>query len=224
MLFDGPASVGDKPPAAAKPAASSTTKKAAAPKDTTAAKTPPPKKPAAPRRRKSTPKGGRPSKDQFRKLCAELIDQMVGLMILVGFTNPRLAYDAQVIQDHTEQLTDELFARGWDAKTGRANRFGQWIERAGTVGEWGRTLSLVIGIGLPLAANHGLIPTESVALVNLTRSDPLPMPEPVERKPKDPKPPKGARRPDVDFAGLDVDGQGDEAAEVTDRLGWPATG
>ncbi len=197
-----PAPAGDKAPKA--PAA----KKAA------------PKK-SAPRRKKSTPRGGRPSKDQFRKLCAEMIDQLVGVMVLAGFTNPRLAYDAQVIQSQADALTDELFSRGWDATAGRTNRFGQWIERANTVGEWGRTVSLLVGIGIPLAANHGLVPTETVALVNLTRSEPLPIPDPVERKPRKPR-----RSPDVEH--LDVN-DGDEAgaadeAETLDRLGWPATG
>lgn len=204
-----PEPAGDKPPKKPTPA-KSTAKKAAADTKKTAPKA------ASTRRKKSTPRGGRPSKDQFRRLCSDTIDQLVGLLVLGGLTNERIAYDATVIQSQADALTDELFSRGWDATAGRTNRFGQWLERANTIGDWGRTASLIVGIGIPLAANHGLIPTETVGLVNLTRSEPLPMPAPVERKPKPAKTPPAAGDHGPPAPA------GETEAEQLDRLGWPA--
>lgn len=212
-LDTDPAPAGDKAPKA--PTPSKTTAKKAAPPKTPPAKTSTAKTAPKTTRKKSTPRGGRPSKADFRNLCAGTIDQLVGLLILGGLTNERIAYDAEVIQAQADALTDELFARGWDAATGRTNRFGQWLERANTIGEWGRTASLIVGIGIPLAANHGLVPVDTVHLVNLTRgADPLKIPEPVERKPKADKVETIPVRDDT--------AAGEADAETLDRLGWPA--
>jgi len=165
----------DKPPKA--PA-----KKAAATKATGATKKAASSSSSSRRRKVSTSKGGRPGKDQFRQVCSDTVDQVLGLLTIGSLTSPRLAYDVQVLQLHADELTDELFRRGWDAKSGRLNRFGQWLVNAGQLGEWGRTFTLIAGIGLPIAANHGLVPTETVMLVNLARREPLPVPEPRPAK------------------------------------------
>lgn len=145
-----------------------------------------------PKRRKSTPAGGRPSRAQFRETCAELVDRLIGLLTIAGLASPTIAYDAQVLDSRRDDLVTELDERCWGNPRLRA-----FIESSATAGDWARTLSLVLGIGVPIAANHGLLPPATAVLIGA--------PVPPERK---------GRTPDVTEP---------ETADpaVTDRTGWP---
>lgn len=148
---------------------------------------------APPSRRKSTAKGGRPSRAQFDATCAELVDRLIGLLTIAGIASPTIAYDAAVLDGKRDELVKELSERCWSN-----DRLRAFVLGAADAGEWARTFSLILGIGVPIAANHGLLPPASAVLIGA------------------PLPPERKRKPDVS----EPVAEGDPI--ITERFGsWP---
>lgn len=145
---------------------------------------------------------GRPSNAEFKAACVDLVERLASAVVLAGVFSPRLAYDGEILTNNADTIATELYERGLSNP-----KLRKLLEQSNATVEWARLLAIITGVGIPIAANHGLLPAELTALVGA----PPPPPRPV-KKPKVPKPaaddaPRRGR-PDVD--------QTDESGPSTD--------
>ena len=106
---------------------------------------------------------GRPTNEQLGiKLQRELtttLQEICGMLAVLSIVRPKLAYDAQIVGDNADKLAAELV---------RLSKRMPWLDKAlrALVASRDSTQLLVVlgSIGVPIAANHGLIPA-SMAMV-----------------------------------------------------------
>ena len=151
-------------------------------------KPPADKAPAAPKRGPGRPTNAE-SGAKLTKDLTTALQELCGVLAVLSLVSPKLAYDAQVIGDNADKLSGELV---------RLSKRMPWLDkalRALVASRDGTQLLVVLGaIGVPIAANHGLIPASMATMVgapppptaagddlasvmDLFRSAPAPTPE-----------------------------------------------
>lgn len=107
---------------------------------------------------------------KLRDALAEAIRSLAGGLTLAGVVaSPRLMYDGEIIAARAEELAVELVALA--EKNPSLYRALTSMVAASS---WAKIGSLALGIAVPVAANHGLLPVEIVSLVGAPPPPPRP--------------------------------------------------
>ncbi len=101
-------------------------------------------------------------------------------MVLAGLTNPRLAYDGQVLVANADKLAAELAAQA-----DRSPKLKRALESLFTVSGWAGTIGVMAAVVVPIAANHGLLPAPTATMVGAKLPPPREPKEPTSESTKD---------------------------------------
>lgn len=143
--------------------------------DTPPADRPPAAAPRAAKRTAKKPAGqggpGRPPKPKLDKKLEELIGSAGSGLMLAGMArgNEQLVYDGTILLSKTEELAGALDKLAQENPAVR-----RVLEGLVQTSAWGSLLAVVAAVGVPILANHGVLPAQAAGLVGAELPPPRP--------------------------------------------------